>query len=47
MYYGTNLLVGVFTNTTKRGKMARKLFMGLVRGLPFVRQIIAGKLTGD
>lgn len=47
MYYGTNLLVGVFTDTTKRGKMARKLFMGLGRGLPFVRQIIAGKLTGD
>lgn len=47
MYYGTNLLVGVFTDATSRGKMARKLFMGLGRGLPFVRQIIAGKLTGD
>ncbi|MCC7036520.1 MAG: 5-demethoxyubiquinol-8 5-hydroxylase UbiM [Alphaproteobacteria bacterium] len=47
MYYGTNLLVSVFTDTTKRGRMTRKLFMSLGRGLPFVRQIIAGKLTGD
>jgi ubiquinone biosynthesis UbiH/UbiF/VisC/COQ6 family hydroxylase len=47
MYYGTNLLVSVFTDTTNRGKIARKMLMGLGRGLPFVQQMIAGKLTGD
>lgn len=47
MYYGTNLLVSVFTDTTNRGKITRKMLMGLGRGLPFVRQMIAGKLTGD